>query len=51
MKGSGTGYGFAPVSALGGATEEAGKTENVKEVLTNIDQLAQYLDRITVVYD
>ena len=35
----------------GGGTEEAGKTENVKEVLTNTDQLAQYLDRITVVYD
>ena len=47
MKGYGAGYGFAPVSTL----EEAGKTENVEEILTNIDQLAQYLDRITVVYD
>jgi len=51
MKGSGAGYGFAPVSTLGGAIEKAGKTENVEEILTNIDQLAQYLDRITVVYD
>ena len=38
---------FRPWGDIG----ESGKTENVKEVLTNIDQLAQYLDRITVVYD
>ncbi len=38
---------FRPWGDIG----ESGKIENVKEVLTNIDQLAQYLDRITVVYD
>jgi len=36
---------------LGASIEEAGKTENVKETLDAIDQLAQYLDRIVVVYD
>ncbi len=51
MKGSGAGYGFVPVSTLGASIEEAGKTENVKETLDAIDQLAQYLDRIVVVYD
>jgi len=51
MKGSGAGYGFVPVSTLGASIEEAGKKENVEEILTDIDQLAQYLDRITVVYD
>ena len=51
MKGSGAGYGFVPVSTLGASIEEAGKTENVKETQDAIDQLAQYLDRIVVVYD
>ena len=56
MKGSGGGYGFMPISAIGVAIEKAAKEKAAKEkapedIQTHLDELLSYLDRVSVVYD
>ena len=46
MKGSGGGYGFMPISAIGAAIEKA-----PEDIQTHLDELLSYLDRVSVVYD
>ncbi len=50
MKGSGAGYGFQFISDIGTRLEQAAKRQDLKEVQVCIEQLADYLNRVEVVY-
>jgi CheY-like chemotaxis protein len=47
MKGSGAGYGFPPIGAIGNRLERAAKAEASREIETEIAALTDYLDRST----
>jgi PAS domain S-box-containing protein len=49
MHGSGSGYGFAPITEIGQALEEAARERNADSVHSCIAQLSSYLDQIEVV--
>ena len=49
MKGSGRGYGFAAITRLGGALEVAAHEQDIDEMARLIDELDDYLRRVTVV--
>jgi len=51
MKGSGGGYGFDAISAIGMAIEEASKIRSEDQVRRAVCELTDYLDRVKVVYE
>jgi len=51
LKGSGGGYGFEPISAIGKTIEEAAKRSDNDEIRKQIAALTDYLDRVDVVLD
>ena len=50
MKGSGGGYGFDEISAVGEVIETAAKANDAAMVKTGVARLADYLDRIDIKY-
>ena len=50
MKGSGGGYGFNFISAVGLALEEDAKEKNVKKIQASLHDLCDFLERVQVVY-
>lgn len=50
LKGVGGGYGFAGLSELGAQIESAAKAGNVEPLAGLIDRVADYLQRVQVVY-
>ncbi len=50
MKGSGGGYGFDFISAIGLALEEDAKEKNVKNITASLHDLCDFLERVQVVY-
>ncbi|VAV84645.1 hypothetical protein MNBD_DELTA01-1852 [hydrothermal vent metagenome] len=51
MKGSGGGYGFDPVTDIGGALEEAAKGSNTEEIKKQAEALSEYINSIEIVYE
>ncbi|HXJ39099.1 MAG TPA: response regulator [Bryobacteraceae bacterium] len=51
LKGSGGGYGFEAISTLGRSIEEAAKRSDGEEIGKHVSALADYLERVEVVYD
>ncbi|MGE0385616.1 MAG: Hpt domain-containing protein [Gammaproteobacteria bacterium] len=51
MKGSGGGYGFDEITAIGARIERAALARDAAAVRAEIDALAEYLARVEVVYD
>lgn len=51
MKGSGGGFGFDAISAIGAALEQAAKRLDQAAIVQGVDQLADYLTRVKVVYE
>lgn len=51
MRGSGKGYGFSAISDIGTALEQAAKHTNTDEINRRIDELADYIGRVEVVYE
>jgi hypothetical protein len=49
MKGTGRGYGFARLTDIGRAIEEAGTNEDAERARAAAAALARYLDRVRVV--
>jgi HPt (histidine-containing phosphotransfer) domain-containing protein len=50
MKGDGGGYGFDAISILGAALEQAAAREDRSAIRRHIDELIDFLARVTVVY-
>lgn len=50
MKGSGGGYGFDFISAIGLTLEEGAKEKSVEKVQDSLRGLCDFLDRVEVVY-
>ena len=50
MKGSGGGYGFDFISAIGLALEEDAKEKNVQKIQNALQDLCDFLERVQVVY-
>ncbi len=50
MKGSGGAYGFDAITDLGGCLEQAARGEDPTEILKLASELANYLDRVEIVY-
>ena len=48
MKGTGRGYGFARITDIGRAIEQAGTDEDARAASGAVDALARYLDRVRV---
>jgi Hpt domain len=46
MKGAGGGYGFDPITDLGGVIEEAALKGNVARILDTVSELEDYLARV-----
>ena len=51
MKGSGGGYGFDFISAIGLALEDAAKNQSLEKVQEVTNELADFLKRVQVVYE
>jgi len=51
MKGTGGGYGFAAISEMGARLERAGKDRDDAAVASVVAELADYLERVELVYD
>ncbi len=51
LKGVGGGYGFETMSEIGAAIETAAKESNISGIPPLIQQLAEYLENIEVVYE
>lgn len=51
LKGSGGGYGFDEISTLGKSIEEAAKRSDGAEIGKHVSALADYLNRVEVVFD
>ena len=51
MKGAGSGYGFDYVTEVGRTLEEAAKAGDAEGVKNCAEQLLDYLERVTVVFD
>ena len=49
MKGSGAGYGFPPIGAIGKRLEIAAKAESTREIETEISALTNYLNQFDVI--
>lgn len=50
MKGSGGGYGFDEITAIGSKLEEAAKESDRDEITQQNERLSQYLQNVKVVY-
>jgi hypothetical protein len=50
MKGDGGGYGFDAISIMGAALEQAAAREDRSAIRRHIDELIDFLARVTVVY-
>ena len=50
MKGSGGGYGFDTITDLGRCLEKAARGENPTEILKLARELANYLERVEILY-
>lgn len=50
LKGSGGGYGFAPLTKIGGAIESAAKAKDSAAIEAALAEYADYMQRIEVVY-
>lgn len=50
MKGSGGGYGFDYITEIGEAIELAAKDKNEDEIAKSNNKLAEYMERVEVVY-
>ena len=51
MKGVGNSYGFAPISDFGKTIEDSAKTADKAAIGTCIDTYADYLTKVTIVYE
>ncbi len=51
MRGSGGGYGFMPISKIGEALERAARIKDLKQIKKHLDELSDFLERVTLVYD
>lgn len=51
MKGSGDGYGFSGISAIGNMLERAARVHDKEAVLRGIVELLGYMERIEVIYE
>jgi HPt (histidine-containing phosphotransfer) domain-containing protein len=51
MKGSGGGYGFDAITDVGQAVELAARAEDHDAIIARMDELADYLGRVDVVYE
>ena len=50
MKGSGGGYGFDVITDIGRSLEQAAKDEDPTEILKLAKELANYLERVEILY-
>ena len=50
MRGDGGGYGFDAISMIGAALEEAAAREDRSAIRRHVDELIDFLARVTVVY-
>lgn len=50
MKGSGGGYGFDGITAIGAAMEQAAVNNNSKEISRQAQALKDYLNRVEITY-
>ena len=50
MKGSGGGYGFDFISALGANLEQSGKDHALDDIKKQVAELTDYLDRLRIIY-
>ncbi len=50
LKGSGPGYGFDFISAIGLSLENAGKEKNAEKIQVSVNDLCDFLERVEVVY-
>ncbi|OGW17827.1 MAG: hypothetical protein A3K09_01245 [Nitrospinae bacterium RIFCSPLOWO2_12_FULL_47_7] len=50
MKGSGGGYGFHPISRIGGEIELSADAKSADQIRELAEQLADYLNRIEIIY-
>ena len=50
MRGDGGGYGFDAISMMGAALEQAAAREDRSAIRRHIDELIDFLGRVTVVY-
>ena len=51
MKGSGGGYGFDGITAIGKAIEIAAKAQDSGEIERQVVELETYLERMDIVYE
>ncbi len=51
MKGSGGGYGFDAITDIGQTLEQAAKDQDQTEIRKLVQELANYLERVEVVYE
>jgi len=51
LKGVGGGYGFARISEIGADIESAAKINDLKSIDELIDMMADYLDRLDIIYE
>ncbi|MCI0443329.1 Hpt domain-containing protein [bacterium] len=51
MKGAGGGYGFDGVTEIGKNLEEAAKEADSNKIRNGVDELAEYLRKVEVIYD
>ena len=51
LKGVGGGYGFTGLSEIGAALETAAKASDAIAMREQVDALADYLERVEIVYD
>ncbi len=51
MKGSGSGYGFEDITAIGAFIEEAGHSESLSRIEEGIDKLENYMENLEIVED
>jgi len=51
MKGSGGGYGFDEITAIGMRIESAAGEEDAAEIRRQVEALRDYLKRVEVIYD
>ena len=50
MKGSGGGYGFAEISEIGAALEDAARSNQQEDIRRQVEKLKAYLNRLEVIY-
>jgi len=51
LKGVGGGYGFDRISELGAEIEEFAKADDLESIKQRVDDLADYLEHVQVVYE